>query len=156
MLSKEENRQLIADYPFLDPRKSNPSLEDKYDFSYTMMEPEMPEGWRKAFGRQLCQEIKEELDRCGCADDYIVLQIKEKFAELCWYDAGVPEECHVNKIIDKYTELSRKTCVVCGQPAAKISLGWYCPYCDDCADTMTHTQFVSWEEFYAPRKEGVQ
>ena len=51
---------------------------------------------------------------------------------LRWYDAGVPKDSKIWDIIDKYTQISYKTCVVCGKPATKMSTGWISPYCDDC------------------------
>ena len=44
------------------------------------------------------------------------------------------DRCKISDIINKYTELSYRTCCVCGKPATKISRGWICPYCDDCFD----------------------
>lgn len=44
------------------------------------------------------------------------------------------DECRVQNIIDKYTELSRNICINCGKPAEWMSKGWISPYCTDCAN----------------------
>ena len=36
----------------------------------------------------------------------------------------------VYEIIKKYENLSRNTCISCGEPATKISDGWISPFCD--------------------------
>lgn len=97
--------------------------------TYTELDA-MPEGWRKAFGIQMCDEIKGQLKKEGNLYSYRIIQIKEKFAELCWYDAGSSSE--VSDIIDKYAKLSYKTCINCGKPATHYSTGWILPLCDNC------------------------
>ena len=95
----------------------------------------MPEGWRNAFGIQMCKEIKQELKRHkGALRKYRITQIKEKFGGLRWYDCHSPEKIW-KEIIPKYTELSYKTCICCGKPAEYISCGWVSPYCSDCRKT---------------------
>ena len=98
--------------------------------SYTELD-DMPDGWRKAFGIQMCKEIKNELKKYNYLYKYRIMQIKEKFGTLRWYDNGSPNGC-VNPIIIKYENISGRTCIVCGKPATKISKGWISPYCDQC------------------------
>lgn len=101
--------------------------------TYTELEA-MPWGWRKTFGLQMCEEIKQELKKHkGALKNYRITQIKEKFGGLRWYDAGSPEKIW-KEIIPKYEELSYKTCINCGKPATCISKGWISPYCDNCKD----------------------
>ena len=97
--------------------------------TYTELDA-MNSGWRKAFGIQMCKELKTQLKKEKFLYKYRILQIKEKFGILCWYDKYSSKE--VQKIIQKYEDLSWNTCVICGKPATKISSGWICPYCDDC------------------------
>lgn len=113
--------------------------------TYTELDA-MPEGWRKAFGLQMCDEIKKELKKYkGTLRKYRIHQIKEKWGELCWYDGAAPEE--VFKIIRKYAELSRQTCINCGKPAKYISRGWISPYCEECAKDKD--RYISMEEDHA-------
>lgn len=131
----EKNKELIAKHPYLLPRYEwgDEPIED-YDYSYTLLD-DMPDGWRKAFGEQMCGEITEVLKKYNYLNDYRVVQIKEKLASLRWYDNGAPEGAfeEINSIINKYECLSENTCIRCGKPATKMSLGWIDPYCDECA-----------------------
>ena len=96
--------------------------------SYTELDAMEP-GWRKAFGIQMCKDIRKQLWKEGNLFKYRITQIKEKWGEICWYDACASKEVH--DIINKYERLSRNTCIVCGEPATKISDGWISPFCDE-------------------------
>ena len=94
----------------------------------------MDDGWRKTFGIQMCKEIKNALLDAGgkkALKSYRIMQIKEKFGSLRFYDGGSPNE--VQKIIEKYEYISARTCICCGKTAAGVSLGWIEPYCEECA-----------------------
>lgn len=95
--------------------------------TYTELDAMEP-GWRKAFGIQMCKDIRKQLWKEGKLFKYRIMQIKEKWGELCWYDECGSKE--VYEIIKKYEKLSRNTCIVCGEPATKISAGWISPFCD--------------------------
>jgi hypothetical protein len=99
--------------------------------SYTELDA-MDAGWRKAFGIQMCKEIKAELKKHKFLYKYRIVQIKEKWGYLHWYDGETPKDSKIYDIIRKYEQISAKTCVVCGKPATKMSTGWISPYCDDC------------------------
>jgi len=136
----KQNKELIAKYPFLALKSYDFDndiyyIPDDYDYMVTWLDF-MPEGWYKAFGLQLCEELKEALDEYNYADKYIIDEVKEKYGELRIYDTGIPQGCRVWDVIKKYTDLSRRTCITCGAPATKMSLGWISPYCDKCADEM--------------------
>lgn len=139
----EANKSLVEEFPFLLPIST---LTDKvpknYDYSYTNFDL-IPEGWRKAFGIKLCKELKEVLIKEKYLEKYRICEIKEKYGRLRWYDFG-----HTNpiwEVLSKYEKLSAKTCIVCGEPATKISLGYISPYCDDCAkkeENLHHIEFI--------------
>ena len=126
------NKELIEKYPFLicKNRWTGEPIDGYEDV--TELEA-LPVGWKKAFGEQLCEEIQNELNKMDpvLASDYRILQIKEKYGSLCWYCNWDTDE--ISKIIRKYEKLSERTCVKCGAPATKISLGWISPWCDECA-----------------------
>ena len=107
--------------------------------SYTELEAMEP-GWRKAFGIQMCKEIKKELKKHKFLYKYRIVQIKEKWGYLHWYDGGTPKDSKIYDIIRKYEQISAKTCGVCGKPATKISKGWIYPYCDDCIGNENFTE----------------
>lgn len=137
-------KELKTRYPFLIPRNR---FTDKICDGIGMTQEEyenwselddMPDGWRKAFGEQMCEEIYQALLKNGgkeAVNKYRIIQIKEKWGYLHWYDSNGNTE--INKIIRKYEDISEKTCIRCGKPATKISLGWISPYCDDCADELS-------------------
>lgn len=146
--TKEQNMELCDKYPFLIPtnRKSGKRITDgagywpekpekvpNWDYERTELD-NMPYGWRKAFGEQLCEELKEELVKAGALDNYRILQIKEKFGMLCWYDVGNTERG--KEIIRKFEEQSARICINCGEPATRATTGWVRPTCDDCCPDM--------------------
>lgn len=133
----EYNKKLAERYPFIvmkeyDPQTETFRIADDEDYSWTWLDC-IPKGWKTAFGEKLCQELKEALDEFNYTDRYIVSQVKEKYGFLHWYDNGIPKGCRAWDVIKKYENISYHTCCKCGKPATKISRGWICPYCDDCA-----------------------
>lgn len=104
---------------------------------YTELD-QMPTGWRKKFGIKMCKEIKRELKKYGYLRKYRIMQIKEKYGTLRWYDNGSPDGC-VYPIIDKYENISYHTCIECGKPANYLSTGWISPYCKNCIGDRTYT-----------------
>lgn len=89
-LIQEYNAKLIDKYPFLKPRNRwSDDIEEPYDYHFTEMDA-MPEGWRIAFGDQLLEELEAELEKFNYQNEYRIMQIKEKFGGLRWYDSGVP------------------------------------------------------------------
>lgn len=126
------NKTLCELYPFLLPRNRwTGKIPEDYDYSYTELDA-MPAGWREAFGIKLCEEIKLCLDKMkpDVAAKYMITQIKEKYGQLCWYTNFTTED--LEKVMRKYEDLSKRTCIVCGKPAEFITLGWISPYCGDC------------------------
>lgn len=139
----DANKELIKKYPFLLPHNRwTDKVSDDYDFSYTELDA-MPTGWRNAFGEKMCEELKAELDKVGFTEQYRIMQIKEKYGMLRWYDNGATEEMYA--IIAKFEELSKRICIVCGAPATKVSTGWVSPYCDKCAPDDS----IPIEDYYA-------
>ena len=171
--TKEYNRALCERFPFLIPSNrwsgkriteaqdggywlGDPeAVPEPYDYEYTELD-EMPDGWRKAFGEQMCEEIMEELVAHDLVDDYRITQIKEKYAQLRWYDYNSTDKIW-REIIPKYENLSARTCINCGEPAVWISKGWISPYCDDCAEKMVErsSEYYTGEytQYFSPINE---
>ena len=141
------NKELIERYPFLQPYNI---WDDKpisnSDYSFTMLD-EMPSGWRESFGEQLCEELRTVLIKEGLLEKYRIRQIKEKFGSLRWY--GNFKNDSIAKILEKYEEKSKYTCIECGAPATKISRGWISPYCDKCTNSRTKYEEIKtfWKNF---------
>lgn len=92
----------------------------------------MPVGWRKAFGIEMCKEIKSALLKDGgrrALLQYRITDIKEKYGSLHWYDEW--STYTTRKVVMKYEYISEHTCIVCGQPADGMTPieYWRCPYC---------------------------
>lgn len=136
----KDNERLKTEYPFLIRRDWQGKIIKDDDWTYL---DEMPEGWRKAFGEKMCQELKDILVKANYLSKYKVLQVKEKFGQLRWYGGIIPESIseEYTEWIEKYEDLSEKTCIECGKPATKISLGWISPYCDECASKIKNEEF---------------
>lgn len=119
--------------------------------TYTELDA-MPDGWRRAFGIQMCEEIKRALLTEGgrkALKKYRIAQIKEKFGSLNWYSDYGTRKIY-DEIIPKYETLSYKTCINCGKPAEYVSKGWISPYCKDCVKDETKyvkmTEESAWDK----------
>lgn len=132
----EGNKKLIEEYPFLLPRNrfTGEVMED-YDYSWTELDGvETPVGWDLLL-LMLVEEIKQCLDKADYADKYRIMQVKEKFGSLRWYDNGAPKEIYdeLQDIIGKYGVISEHVCHKCGKPDSPLSNGyWIYTLCEDC------------------------
>jgi hypothetical protein len=109
----------------------------------------MDEGWRKAFGIQMCKEIKQALLRAGgrkMLRSYRISDIKEKWGALVWSDFGATQE--VCDIIAKYEYISARTCICCGRPAKGMTRGYILPYCDECCNDEMDRYYTEEMPFY--------
>ena len=105
--------------------------------SYTELDA-MESGWRKAFGIQMCKDIRRQLIKERKLFKWRIVQLKEKFSGMRLYSNFASDELY--DVIDKYEQISYRTCGVCGKPATKISKGWIYPYCDDCIGDRNFTE----------------
>ena len=97
-------------------------------------------GWRKAFGKQLSDEIRaagkaylKTHPKARWKDILQFQQIKEKWGSLCIagpYSSSIEE---IEKILEKYEHKSYGYCIHCGKPARYMTrLGWVSFMCKDC------------------------
>jgi hypothetical protein len=126
-----QNRQLVKKYPWLKPRNVwTDKTPSDYDYTYTELDA-MEDGWRKTLGMMMIEEIDRELKQYHRRDNYRIMQIKEKYGMLRWYDFGAPKSVH--RIIDKYSHISACVCGKCGKlDTPTINTGWIYPMCFDC------------------------
>lgn len=137
---ESEKKQLIEECPFL-------RIDD--EASWLDM---FPEGWLEKIAFPMSRKIKNALIKEDISlDDYRILDIKEKYGILCWYDAGGTET--TDKIIDKYEMMSMLVCLNCGKPTHYYSIGWINYLCDDCAKKST-TKTVRLTEKDIPATKG--
>ena len=114
------------------------------EFNEKMWEiTELYHGWYVAFIPQMMDELFDAIG--GYIEEFEVYQIKEKFGEMRiyygWADRDYTEQELkdlkeidevVDGIINKYTDISKNTCVKCGAKATRFSDGWVLPYCESC------------------------
>lgn len=90
-------------------------------------------GWYKAFGEQMVDELDEILVKYNSTETYRIEQIKEKYGSLRWYDGGYSyqAEDELSAWRVKYSMLSQKICIICGDYAEiRTDMGWVIPCCD--------------------------
>ena len=116
-MGRDRNRELIAEYPWLD-------ISDK---QFTLLDT-LPIGWSSLI-LDMCKEIKQALPKELVAK-YQVVEAKEKWYELRWYD-GLddlsPMPSAITDIVCKYEMQSRKVCMMCGASKPKDEM-----VCDRC------------------------
>lgn len=128
---KNRNKRLCERYPFLIPRNVfTGKILNHFNYTWTELDA-MENGWKKAFGLLMCEEIREELIKYNYLNKYRITQIKEKYASLRWYDAGAPGNVH--EIIRKYEYISGHVCQVCGKLDTPMLVGgWMMVICENC------------------------
>ena len=104
-------------------------VSESYNYSYNEMFG-MCEGWLIAFGYEMLCELREALLVDNYLYDYTIMDIKEKYGTLRWYDAGSTAE--VRHVIRKYCSMSAKVCQICGEPASHMTQGWIGYFCKKC------------------------
>ncbi|MBR1738776.1 MAG: hypothetical protein IJ737_00630 [Ruminococcus sp.] len=124
-------KELLEKYPFT-TLKNIWSLEMVEGNWYGLI----PTGWRKAFGKELLEEMAAEYDTFSTEyrQYWVVEEVKEKYGELRIYTG--PTTKNMLEIIDKYTKLSRHHCIECGEPCKQRDVGWIFTMCDKCFDEM--------------------
>ena len=129
----KENKKLLKKYPFLLPKNIwTGNVMENYDYSWTLLD-EVPKGWRISIMPLFLEDLRKELIKFDYLDKYFITQIKEKYGELRWYDAGYPEGSKVDDIIEIYSYLSGNICIICGKPdVPMVNDWWISPYCENC------------------------
>lgn len=104
------NYFLCLRYPFY---KARNLWTDKFmGYDHTLYD-DIPEGWKKAFGKQLSKDLKKQLKKDNQLKTFRFSQIKEKYGTLRLYTFGCSEECM--KLLHKYEKLSSYYCIKCGK-----------------------------------------
>lgn len=116
-VSEEEKVELGKEYPFL-----------VSDGGFNHMD-DVPSGWLNIF-KEFLPKLKIRLIEIDKLNEYKITQIKEKFGIIRVYDNFCDEK--IIKLIQELEYKSEKTCIICGEPATYVSLGWISPYCTEC------------------------
>ena len=115
-MGRDRNRELVAEYPWLDIGDKQLTLLDM-----------LPVGWYGLI-LDMCKEIKRELVKYDLVSKYQVVEAKEKWYGLSWYDALSdlsPMPPAITDIVCKYEMQSKEVCMMCGAPKPKDQ-----PLCD--------------------------
>ena len=129
------NKKLCERYPFLTPRNVwTGEFVGNYD--WTLFD-EIPTGWRKAFGKDFVEELRDACIETDFLNELFVTQIKEKYGSLRFYVGAAPEAVH--QVIEKYEDISERRCICCGRPVDGPinNRGWIEPICERCLDLET-------------------
>lgn len=121
----------LQKYPFWKVRNVITGKFVGYDVSWYEC---IPEGWRKAFGKQLTEDIASALRQDGIpkrkwAEAVYWSDVKEKYGSLRLYASATKA---VDRVLSKYECLSIGYCINCGKPARYITSGWIEYICEDC------------------------
>ena len=132
-MTKEENKQLCEEYPFLKCNYnliSGKEIED-YDYSWTWAD-DLNTGWRKAFGNKIWDELKEILIKGNYLYDFRFTEIKEKYGTLRLYYGSYPAEIEqeLSDWTSKWEDMSMVYCYRCGNPTKYLSGYYY--LCEEC------------------------
>lgn len=126
---KKDAKWWLDRYPFFRIKCNDccPWIEENSDTATWL--DELPNGWINGFCEQMCDELMEALG--DYVDEWIILQIKEKYGSIRIYHTGCPSDIYnkVEAVISKYENISYHTCCVCGEPATEYSKDWVLPYC---------------------------
>lgn len=73
------NKELVKKYPWLQLRNiwTNEITDDELNWL-----DDLPEGWKKAFGLQMIEELDQVLKKANYQEKYQVAQIKEKWRKI--------------------------------------------------------------------------
>lgn len=123
---KIKNYYLCKRYPFLEPRNVWTDKVADHHYEWTEYD-QIPDGWRKAFGRKLIHELRKELKKTNYLYKFRFSQIKEKYGTLRLYCMGAPHTVH--DILWKYEKLSAQYCMICGKPGRLYQMGWWTSCC---------------------------
>ena len=119
-MGRDRNRELIAEYPWLDIGDKQLTLLDM-----------LPMGWSGLI-LDMCKEIKRELVKYDLVSKYQVAEAKEKWYELRWYDGLCdlsPMPSAITDIVCRYEMQSKEVCMMCGASKPKDQ-----EVCDRCME----------------------
>lgn len=133
MLTKDEIKILVDEYPFLWPTLiENGKFKGKvypYDYSYCEISY-LPEGWIRSFIPNFLKELKQILINHDIFNSYFIYKVGVNCFKLEWIGSiQLPE---ILDLITKYNKLIKNYCYDCGNiPSYRSTWGFV--VCNDCA-----------------------
>ena len=102
----------------------------------------------------MMEELREVLIEENFLDGFRILEIKEKWGELRLYTNYHNDK--IERIIKKYTTLSRNICILCGKPDTHMTYGgWYSPVCEKCYEKTDIDEKTPYSEIVCKNDNGV-
>jgi len=96
---------------------------------------EINDGWQWIIVEML-KEIDDAYFSLGRETEITIMQCKEKFGFLnLYYGILMDDDEHlmISDIVEKYEQLSKHTCEICGAEGRAINMsGWISVRCEDC------------------------
>lgn len=118
---------------------------------------DIAEGWKKAFGKQLSDDIKaafkedkKKNPKLKWKDALHWQQIKEKWGSLCLY-ASTTE--NIFNVLHYYEKISDGYCFACGKPAHYMTRGYILPLCEECFNRHNKNNKKYFQENFANPNE---
>jgi len=110
----------------------------------------MPEGWKRAFGDILCEELDKAIREDGVLEEFTILQLKEKYGELRIYCAPMTDK--VAEVVRAFEIISRHVCINCGRPDTPMLMTtWEEPVCKECYAKSSIASKTPYETIASPR-----
>ena len=124
--SKEFDELMCHQHPTLYTQRNWPSSKTCMCWGFCI-----GQGWFNIVA-DLSNKIEEVIKDLPNKEEFQVVQVKEKFAQLRYYmDKQTPE---IRKLIQEATELSGETCEECGKPGKLDNTRfWVVTCCSDCS-----------------------
>lgn len=137
-----KNKKMIERYPWIRPVGWR--FEKLKTYSFTMYD-EIPPGWKRAFGKIMLEEYRDELIKHDYLDKFQWVEVKEKYGTLRLYSNAVPRE--MPDLESKYDYISGFFCISCGRMNVPVLTdGWVEPLCESCYNKRIKAQKRRYEE----------
>ena len=83
----------------------------------------------------MCEELRKQLVKEDRLETFRFTQIKEKYNRLECYHTDCTEQ--TQRILDKYCQMAKYVCTVCGKPANWETNGYIASFCEQCWKDLT-------------------
>ena len=137
------NKEWLEKYPWL--RGYDPYPEEN-DSDINSLEW-LPEGWVKAFGEEMCEDLDRVIKSENLQDEFRIIEAKEKYGQIRLYcDPCIPA---IQDVLRVYEACSEVICVYCGsiENVKFTNFGWCQPCCKSCFEKTSYVRNI--EKFNA-------
>lgn len=151
MLTKEQIKELVDEYPFLWPRimENNKILKvNPYNYEYCELST-LPSGWINSFIPNFLKELKNILLKYNILNQYYIYYVRSYNGKFEWVGSHNSLD-DIKELISKYNNELNCYCVDCGKiPVYRSTWNYF--ICEDCAKKefvaiKKRESFVTWDE----------